>query len=288
MSNNTSPDISKEQMSSHGRLLDNEQFPILKGMSPVMIGILNNASNLMHVSEDVELLHEGDTTHELYFIASGAVSITKRGGSGDKVLRQLGSGDVFGEFGTMRGKGRFASVRTLELSHIIRVKVTALQQVLEFDPVFSKRLAQLMNKRILLSFISSHPAFDGLSNDAVIDLANTLSLRFVAQDNPIFMQGERLDAPSIIVSGEATVRMDGDVQVLLAIRRDNELIGAARDKEGQAVYSAVASEDADLLILDAAAISLVRAHSVEVADHLEKLIVEQAAKTLKRIASFSS
>ncbi len=287
MESNASPDTMKK-LSSHGRLLDSEHFPMLQGMSPVMIGILNNASNLMHVSEDVELLHEGDTTHDLYFIASGCVSIAKRVGNGEKMLRKLGSGDVFGEFGTLRSKARFASVHTHELSIIIRVKAAAAQQVLEVDATFRERMMQLMNKRILLSFISSHPVFQELSDAAVIDLADTLNLRFVAQDNPIFMQGEPIEAPGMIVSGEATVRIDRDVQVLLEMRRSNEIIGAARDKAGLAVYSALASSDTDLLTLDEAAMALLRSHSAAVADHVEQLIAEQAAKTFKRIAKFSS
>jgi CRP-like cAMP-binding protein len=287
MESNASPDTMKK-LSSHGRLLDSEHFPILQGMSPVMIGILNNASNLMHVSEDVELLHEGDTTHDLYFIASGCVSIAKHVGKNEKMLRKLGSGDVFGEFGTLRGKARFASVHTHELSVIIRVKAAAARQVLEIDETFRERLEQLMDKRILLSFISSHPVFQDLSDTAVINLSDTLNLRFILQENPIFIQGERIDAPSMIVSGEATVRMDGDVQVLLEMRRSNEIIGAARDKSGLAVYSALASSDTDLLILDEAAMALLRSHSAAVADRLEQLIAECAANTFKRIAKFSA
>jgi len=287
METNTSP-LAMKKLSSHGRLLDSEHFPILQGMSPVMIGILNNSSNLMHVSEDVELLHEGDTSHDLYFIASGCVSIAKHVGDGEKMLRKLGSGDVFGEFGTLRGKARFASVHTHELSLIIRVKAAAARQVLEIDAIFRERLMQLMNKRILLSFISSHPVFQELNDAAVIDLADTLNLRFVAHDNPIFMQGEKVDAASMIISGGATVRIDEDVQVLLEMRRGNEIIGAAHDKAGLAVYSAITTSDTDLLILDDTAIALVRSHSTEVANHLEQLMNERAEKTVKRIAKFSS
>jgi len=145
-----------------------------------------------------------------------------------------------------------------------------------------------MNRRILLSFIASHPVFQGLSDDAVIDLADALHLRFAAQDDPIFMQGEKLDAPCMIVSGEATVRMDSDVQVLLEMLRDNDVLGAAIDEAGLAVYSAIASSDTDLLILDDAAMSLLRSHSAPVADHLEQLITERAAKTFARIKQFSS
>jgi len=288
VNNESSPDTGKKPLSSHGRLLDSEQFPMLQDMPSVMIGVLNAGSNLMHVSDGVELLQEGNTTHDLYFIASGTVAITKHSENGDVELRRLGAGDVFGEFGTLRGKARFASVRTIELSHIIRVKFSELQKVLEFDPAFRARLTQLMNSRILLSFIATHPAFKGLSEAAVIDLADRLSLRFVAQDEPIFMQGERIDAPCMMVSGEATVRVDGEMEMLLALRRDKEFIGAARDKDGNAVYSAVASEDADLLILDDAAMSMLRSHSPAVADHLEELITEQSARTFDQIAKFTA
>jgi len=264
-------------------MLDSERFPILQGMAPILIEILNNSSNLMHVSEDVELLHEGDTAHDLYFIESGAVAIAKHVQDGNKRVRELGDGDVFGEFGTLRGKVRFASVYTTEISRIIRVKLAALQQVLEIDTGFHDRLTRLMNQRMLSSFISSHKAFEGLSKDTLAELADTLSLRFIAEDEPIFKQGESLDAAYMIVSGEAEVRLDGDVEMLLEVRRDNDVLGGTKDSEGYASYSAYASSDADLLVLDRAALDLVGGHSPEVAAHLESFIAQRAAKTLKRI-----
>jgi len=288
MINNSTPDIGDKEPASHGRLLSGDQFPILKGMSPVLIGILNNASNLIHVSEDVELLREGDTTRDLYFIAFGAASITKRDGSGVVELCRLGNGDVLGEFAILRGWARFASVRTLKLCHIIRVNGEAVEQVIQVDADFRERLTQLMRKRILSSFLIRHPVFQSLSEAAVSDVAESLNFRFVKKGEQIFEQGSCLDAPCMIISGEATVSVEGAAPVLLEVLRDKDVIGAAIDEKGRSVCSAVATSDTDLLVLDNEALSLFRSHSSHIANQLEQLIAQRAADTFKRIDSVSS
>jgi len=283
MEEDSTPNTGKKHLSSRGRLLDEAHFPILQGIAPILINILNSASNLMHVSEGVELLHEGDTTHDLYFIESGSVAIAKHAECGDKMLHELGAGDMFGEFGTLRGKVRFASVYTLEMSRIIRVKQEALKQVLELDATFRERLTQLMNHRMLSSFISSHPVFRDLSEHAIIELSDTLPLRLVAYDHFVFRQGELLDAACMIVSGEAELHSDGDVEVLLGVRRDNDILGAARDESGRAIYSAYASSDMELFELDQVALSLLRSLSAKVADQLDELLAQWAANTFNGI-----
>lgn len=276
MSENSTPDPEKKKLLSRSRLLDSERFPILQGIAPLLIDILNSASNLMHVSEGVELLHEGDSTHDLYFIESGSVIIAKFAEGGDKMLPMLSRGEMFGEIGTLRGKSRFASVHTLEQSRIIRVKQEALKQVLEVDGAFRERLSQLMNQRMLSSFIYSHPVFHGLSHHAIGKLSETLPLRLVAYDDFVFRQGDKLDATYMIVSGEAELRTDGNVDVLLEVRRDNDILGAARDKSGRAIYSAHAACDMELLPLDQDSLSLLRSLSGKVADKLDAFLAKRA------------
>jgi len=275
MDGNSTPSTDKKRLSSQSKLLDGERFPILQGMAPLLIDILNGASNLMHVSEGVELLHEGDSTHDLYFIETGSVIIAKHAEGGDKMLPRLSAGDMFGEFGTLRGKARFASVHTLEQSRIIRVKQEALKQVLDVDVAFRERLTQVMNRRMLSSFISSHPVFQDLSEHAIIKLSKASPLRLVTYDDFVFRQGEKLEAVYMIVSGEAELLSKGNVESLLAVRRDNDILGAARDESGNAAYSAYAACDMELFTLDEDTLALLRSLSAKVADKLDAFLTKR-------------
>ncbi|MDX8402059.1 MAG: Crp/Fnr family transcriptional regulator [Mariprofundaceae bacterium] len=269
-----------------GDLLDGARFPLLAGMSPVHLRILNNSSNVMYVSKDVELLHEGDAPHDLYFVDSGKVIVAKRSGGKMKVLRTLGPGEVFGEFGVLRKKSRFASVFTAESSRIIRVDQTAVNQVLEVDVEFRERLVELMNRRMLSTFFASHPVFQVLSTSAAEQLARVLPLSFVERGEHVFTQGDAPKGMYLILSGEVEVRFlnKANAEVLLEVRRDNDILGEVLQKNGTAfAYTAVAASDVDLLLLDKKSMQQIRAADEAAFKRLEQYIDKRSQITVKRL-----
>jgi len=272
--------------SSKGPLLDSARFSVLEGISPIHLRILNEASTVMYVSKDVELLHEGDAPHDLYFVDSGKIVIAKRTVGKLKVLRALGQGDIYGEFGVLRRKSRFASVFSAEPSRIIRVELTAVQQVLEVDATFRKRITEMMNRRMINTFFSSHPVFQTLAEAASENLAKILPLRFIERGNRIFSQGEAPTGMYLILSGEVEVRFlnKSRAEVLLEIRRDNDIIGEVVQKNGtELAYSAIASSDIDLLVLDKKAMDALQTADAATFSRLEQYINKRSQMTVKRL-----
>lgn len=268
------------------QLLDSKRFAVLEDISPVHLRILNEASNVMYVSKDVELLHEGDAPHDLYFVDSGKIVIAKRSEGRLKVMRTLGAGDVYGEFGVLRRKSRYASVFSAEPSRIIRVDLTAVQQVLEVDDAFRKRMVEMMNQRMISTFFSSHPVFQGLPEAAAVKLSKILPMRFIERGNRIFSQGEPPTGMYLILSGEVEVRFlnKAKAEVLLEIRRDNDLIGEVVQKNGtELAYSAIASSDVDLLVLDKKAMDTLQMHDAKIFARLEQYINKRSQMTVKRL-----
>ena len=78
-------------------VLNGEQFSVLSGLSPLSLRVLNQASHTLHVSQGVEMTHEGNTPHDIYFISKGSVSIAKRQAGKVKVVARLLSGNFYGE-----------------------------------------------------------------------------------------------------------------------------------------------------------------------------------------------
>ncbi len=72
--------------------LDGERFSILSGMADINLQILNRASHVMHVSDGVEIVHEGDPPHDLYFVLEGRLAVSKRFGGEAHVLGYLQAG----------------------------------------------------------------------------------------------------------------------------------------------------------------------------------------------------
>ena len=269
-----------------GLALSEQAFPILKGLSPLSLRILNDASRIIQVSKGVEVLHEGDTPHDLYFIKKGKMTIAKKVGNQLKVLTQLKAGDVYGEFGILRKKSRYASVYTAEASEIIRVEISAIQQVLDADPHFKVHLDDLLCQRMLDSYLFSHPIFQNLPTEARIEISNKLSIHFYHRGERLFKQGDKPNAVQLIISGEVEVyylnRKREDM--LLEVRRDNDLLGELAAKNGEALaYSAIAASDLDILLLNTASMKLIREQHLETFQKLEQHINKRAERTATRL-----
>lgn len=267
-------------------LLSEKDFPILEGLPPLNMRILNNASRVMRVSKDVEMLHEGDTPHDLYFIKQGTIAVARQVGTQLKVIAKLKSGEIYGEFGALRRKSRYASVYTAEPSTIIRVELSAIQQVLEADSRFHARLETLLTERMLDSFFSSHPIFHALSEHERKELATTLPIQFYDHDVRIFAQGRKPQGVYLILSGEVEIRYTtrSGEERLLEIRRDNDLLGEVANKNGtEMAYSAVAASDTDMLMLDNRAMKVIHDRHPQTFKNLENYINKRAERTVIRL-----
>ena len=272
--------------SSPRTILSDEEFPILKGLSPLSLRILNDGARLIHVAKDVELLHEGDKPHDLCFIKQGKISIAKRNAGKLKILAQLGTGEVCGEYGILRKKTRYASVFTAEASDIIRIELSAVEQVLDADPRFNKQLNKLLNQRMLDSFFFSHPIFKDIPRDTRIELSKELTVHAYGHNNRLFTQGEKPTGVFLILSGEIEVHYlnyNRD-ELLLEIRRDNDLVGELAAKNGTSLaYSAISASDVDALHLDARTMKSIRDHHPETFNLLQQYINKRAEQTAERL-----
>lgn len=285
--NNDFLDISGIHGESKNReILTGEEFPILEGLSPLSLRILNNASRIMNVSKGVEMLHEGDTLHDLYFIKHGKMAVARQSGTQLKVIAQLGAGEIYGEFGVLRKKSRYASVYTAEPSVIVRVELSAIQQVLEADSEFHKRLEALLTQRMLSSFFFSHPVFHALPAKERSQLARLLPPHFYGRNSRIFSQGKKPQGIYLILSGEIEIsyRTHSKKERLLEIRRDNDILGEVANKNGtELAYSAVAVSDVDILLLDTTAMKMLQDKHPQSFKNLEAYINKRSARTVLRL-----
>jgi protease PrsW len=267
-------------------LLNAKAFPLLEGLSPVSMRILQQAARVMHVSKGVEMLHEGDTPHDLYFIETGKLAIGKQVGTQLRVIAQLGPGNIYGEFGVLRKKARYASVYTVEPSRIIRVEISAIQQVLDSDAAFKEHLTRLLTQRMLDSFFFSHPVFSGMPIETRNALSRALQIRFFERGSRIFSQGDKPTGVFLVLSGEVEVRYlnKAGAEVLLEIRRDNDLLGEVATKNGaELAYSAIAASDVDLLELNPETMRILREHHPAATNQLETYIDKRTTQTVKRL-----
>ncbi len=262
-------------------VLNAEKFSILSGVSPLNLRILNQASHLLNVSQGVEMMHAGDTPHDLYFINKGSVSIGKKINDEMKVVAKLIAGNFYGEYGAMRGKTRFASVYTAEKSEIIRVDLNAVQQVFDADEAFKSRVYTVMQERLLKSFLFSYSAFRKLSSTVRDILTKDLEVVELERDNMLFREGDEAKKFYLILSGEAelTVNVD-DVPTVLEVRRENGVLGEVRREEGKKyAYGVYAANGLDLLVLDKKSMQNIQKANSEALLLLKQMMNHSAKKT---------
>lgn len=266
---------------SFREVLNAEKFLILQDLSPLNLRVLNQASYTMHVAKGVEMMHAGDTPHDLYFINKGSVSIGKENDGKMRAIAKLMAGDFYGEYGVLRGKARFASVFTAETSEIIRVDLHAVHQVFDADKEFRKKVSAVMNERMLNSFLFGHPMFQRLTASTRSVLSKQLKVIELERGEVLFREGDNAEQCYLIISGEAEISIDSKgVSTVLEVRRHNNVLGEVRGNKGAKYGYAVRSANTmDLLVLDKAAVSHLQKSDEKVMPMLNHLINHTAKKT---------
>jgi CRP-like cAMP-binding protein len=81
---------------------------------------------------------EGGRAHNLYYIESGRVEVSRRERTGKRVLNRLSAGQTFGEYALLGGKkeSRSATVTVLEDSELVVISRSALEKILTGVPGF--------------------------------------------------------------------------------------------------------------------------------------------------------
>ena len=283
-------DLSNINITSNLLLSEND-FPVLRGLTPLSLRILNASARLIQVAKGVEVLHEGDSARDLSFIRSGRVSIAKESGAQRKILAHLNKGDVYGEFGILRNKARYASVYSTEHCEIIRIDAAAVQQVLDADKQFKTQLNKILSQRILNSFFFSHPIFQTLSEDFRQQLSLSLEMRPFHRDARLFTQGEKPKGITLIISGSVEIYCfdHNKHESLVEVRRDHDVLGELATQQGKELaYSAVAATDLDTLQLDLHAMKLIKQIHTETFKRLELYINKRAQLTASRLKEQAS
>lgn len=95
---------------------------------------------------DTIVFRKGDVGDSLYLIVQGRVQVEE----GDKVLRQMGAREVFGEMALLDNEPRSASVRTIEPVQLLRLSQSTFYELLADRPEIATGII-----RVLMGYIRS-------------------------------------------------------------------------------------------------------------------------------------
>ena len=91
------------------------------------------------------MIRQGDPADRFYVIADGTVRVTQvpDGGGPEVELRTLGTGDVFGEIGILRGSPRTATVTATSDGTLLSLDAAEFLELVGSGPGLSSRLLDL-------------------------------------------------------------------------------------------------------------------------------------------------
>jgi small-conductance mechanosensitive channel/CRP-like cAMP-binding protein len=108
---------------------------------------LANGSRIHHYGAGEAIVHQGDTTAEMFIVHSGKVSVEREANGHATGVATLGVGEFFGEMALMTGEQRSATVRASVPSTLIGVAQDAVKELLEATPELAATISRAIVER---------------------------------------------------------------------------------------------------------------------------------------------
>jgi signal transduction histidine kinase len=108
--------------------------PLFGGLDDEQLRRLVELGQIVDLGPDDVLIREGDEADALYVVLDGELEITKRAGTSQIPLAQVGPGSLQGEIAALEGGRRLASVRALGQAEVLRIPVDTIRELLAAGP----------------------------------------------------------------------------------------------------------------------------------------------------------
>lgn len=101
-----------------------------------------------HYRINEHICQEGQMGDTMFLVLEGQVSIWKNMGWGQRELKKMGSGEVFGEMALISEGPRSASVTALEETHCLQLGKADFEKLLDQDPSFARQVLKILSERL--------------------------------------------------------------------------------------------------------------------------------------------
>lgn len=122
-------------------------LPYFTDLPDDLLERVSRLTELIEVPADTVIIEEGSESEEMYVVVSGELSVSKHSASKDVELARIGPGEVVGEIALLDEAPRTATVTALIDSAVIRVPVTAFEDLLS-DPRVVRRMFRTVTSRL--------------------------------------------------------------------------------------------------------------------------------------------
>jgi signal transduction histidine kinase len=122
-------------------------LPYFADLPEVILHDVRAGSEQVSIDQGVVIIEEGTHSEEMYVVVEGQLAVTKSTPEREVELARIGPGDVVGEIALLDGAPRTATVTTTEPSLLIKIPVTAFEELLR-DPRVVRRMFRTVTYRL--------------------------------------------------------------------------------------------------------------------------------------------
>lgn len=247
---------------------------------------LFEALQLRHYPAGTKIVAEGGVGSSLFWIGRGRVVVSASNFEGRRVfLTSLTSGDYFGEHAFFTGEPRNADVEATEEVLAMEISKEAIEAVVREFPAVQDSLRHFYKERVAESLLARSSLFGHLSVRERRALAQHFTFAFCPEGSVILKEGDSSDAFYAIKEGRIEVFTgEGDSEVRLAELGPGQVFGEIAAVKGLPRTASVrATQDCELLRLEADTLKHFLAQNAEVASMIERQIEARAEETIQKL-----
>ncbi len=249
--------------------------PLASALAPDDLRALIGVVQLRALPRGTVVVDVGDPATALYWIATGAVTITRD----QQRLGELRGGAFFGEIALVGGTTRTARVTTSDDTWLLEIPADEIERLAVKAPAVAKVLAQQAHARLLANVMRTSPVFTLLPEAERDTLLDQFEPAFAKAGRKILTRGEPNEHLWILVSGTCEVR---DGATVLATLTAGAGVGEMSLLDGGAAGADVVA------LTHTALLTLSRERFREVADRFPDVLAELRRLRDERAAANAS
>lgn len=251
------------------------------------------ASSLVGANEGTEVFRQGEPGDGLYLVLTGRLQVLRTGADGRvAVLGELSAGEIVGEGSLITDEPRYATVKSIEDSLLVRLPRAAFEEILGRHPEHGASLRALIARRQddehheryrpvsseLVEFLRTVPLFASMSAPQLRDLEGHLQWLYLPGGRQLMKQGDEPDGLYIVIGGRLRYEVADESGRVL--RRGDfgrgDIVGELALVTGEARSATVhALRDCELVKLTQSAVKRMLKHSPRVVLSLTKMIADR-------------
>ena len=259
------------------------QSPVFRDLRPEVIDLIAGVLEPVVLPGGERLFRQGDPGDAAYVVLSGRLRILREGEAGPTVIREIGRGEVVGEFALLTGDARSATVTAIRDSELGRLPAAVFTDLMREHPAIGVALSRTL--AVILA--SGGPAPTRRARPSIVALRAVGGARdltpfahdLAAAFAPVGATAVCTLADAQIASGGLATEAVATARWLQRVEADHAHLLCVVD-ERDAIWRDVALRQADLIldVLPAAALSAVGMEpAVSLGHSRRELIVVRAA-----------